>query len=60
MKKTHNDALLEVDWLLQESYKRAVRMMGVTDWSKETSERVHQCEQYQLQIAQLIQKALHS
>lgn len=57
-------ATAEVDWILQESYGRAVRLAGITDWSKFTGRDYRHMtelvEDYQLRIAGLIQKALHS
>lgn len=57
-------ALNEVDWVLQEAYKRAVKLRGVTDWSgfkttQEHNEANQDVERYQLQIAQMILACLH-
>jgi len=51
-------ALMEVDWALQESYKRAVKLRGITDWSCATTDSHTLVEQYQLKITELILKSL--
>jgi hypothetical protein len=59
----NEEALMEVDWVIQESYKRAIKLRGIGDWSdfttvqsKEKAQR--DIEQYQLVIAKLISDTL--
>lgn len=63
MRNPNEEATMEVDWLLQESYKRATKLRGIGDWSdfesveaKDKAER--EVEQYQLEIAKLISSTL--
>lgn len=59
----HKLALRKVQWALQESYPMAVRLRGITDWSKfKTREGFNKAsryvEDYQLRIATMILKEL--
>ena len=56
-----NGLLLEVDFCLQEAYKRAVREMAITDWSKvkNLEETRHRVAMLQVEIAKMIQKTIH-
>ncbi len=52
-------AVRNVQWALQEAYKMAVHMRGITDWSKmpnaETKVKEEKIvEEYQLKIAEMI------
>ena len=57
MTTTHENAVREVNWCFQEAFKIAVKLRGVTDWSDQVSREV---ERYQIEIAKMIQTALHS
>jgi hypothetical protein len=64
MTNINEEALIEVDWILQESYKRANKMRGIGDWSnfksvEERDKAEREVEQYQLDIATLIQRSLY-
>ena len=54
----HNQAIAEVQWLLQESYKMAVKLRGVQDWSQSNDHDETLVESYQLKIAELLHKSL--
>jgi hypothetical protein len=59
----NEEALMEVDWIMQESFKRAVKLRSITDWSDfKTPELLdkatREVEQYQLAIAKLISDVL--
>lgn len=63
MTTTHETAIMEVNWCFQEAFKIAVKLRGVTDWSDQvragpSAER--EVERYQIEIAKMIQTALHS
>lgn len=62
---TPNDkALFQVDWLLEQAYKRAVKLRGVNDWTndfksiEEKQKAEREVEQYQLKIAEMIYKSI--
>ena len=63
-KRTPNEeATIEVDWLLQESYKRAVKLRGIVDWGAlgtgtDRTDAERDVEKYQLEIAKLISDTL--
>ena len=63
-KRTPNEeATIEVDWLLQESYKRAVKLRGIVDWGAlgtgtDRTDAERDVEKYQLIIAKLISDTL--
>jgi len=43
-----------VQWALQESYPMAVKLRGITDWSRASNEDARLVEEYQLKIAELL------
>ncbi len=47
-------AEMEVNWALQQAYKVAVHVAGITDWSKEKPERKHEVEEMQMEIAKML------
>ena len=57
-------AVLNVEWALQEAYKMAVHLRGITDWSlfsEEEQKRENRLvEEYQLKIAEMIITSLFS
>lgn len=58
----HANAVNNVEWALQEAYKMAVHMRGITDWSK-VNDKVEEnklIEDYQLKIAEMIITSLFS
>jgi len=62
-KNINEEAIMEVNWLLQESYKLAVKLRGITDWSAfgtgtDRTDAERDVEKYQLEIAKLISNSL--
>ena len=62
-KTPNEEATMEVDWLLQESYKRAVKLRGIVDWGAlgtgtDRTDAERDVEKYQLEIAKLISNTL--
>ena len=62
-KNINEEAIMEVNWLLQESYKLAVKLRGITDWSAfgtgtDRIDAERDVEKYQLEIAKLISNSL--
>ena len=63
MNTPNEESLMEVDWLLQESYKRAVKLRGIVDWGAlgtgtDRTDAERDVEKYQLEIAKLISDTL--
>jgi len=50
----HEQAKMFIQWALQESYGMAVKVRGITDWSKASQEDQDKVEDYQIRIAELI------
>jgi len=56
----HKEAILQVEWAIQESYKIAVRLRGINDWTNDftSSAKREQAkravDKYQLEIAKMI------
>ncbi len=52
--------ILEVQWALQEAYKMAVKLRGITDWTNDFHENddraiaQREVERYQIEIAKMI------
>jgi len=63
VKQSPENSLKEVQWALAESYKLAVRLRGINDWTndfknpEEKQKAERQVESYQLEIAHLILEA---
>jgi len=62
-KNINEEAIMEVNWLLQESYKLAVKLRGITDWGAlgngtNYKDAERDVEKYQLEIAKLISNSL--
>ena len=53
-------AIQRVQWALQESYKHAVRLRGINDWTNDFNSEVEKAkaerdvEKYQIEIAKMI------
>jgi len=64
METKHAQAIRETQWCLQEAYKEAIRVSGITDWSDhEQEDKVllnRHVEVLQVEIAKMLQTALHS
>jgi len=45
---------IEVNWALQQAFKIAVHVAGITDWSKEKPGRTHEVEEMQMEIAKML------
>ena len=51
-------AVREVEWVLQEAYKIAVRVAGIKDWSEEPPETKQIVNNHQMEIAKMIHQSL--
>lgn len=50
----HEQGKMFIQWALQEAYPMAVKVRGITDWSKASAEDAKLVEDYQIRIAELI------
>lgn len=62
----HEKALMEIEWVLSQAYKKAVKLRGINDWTndfksdEERQKAEREVEQYQLKIAEMIYTSLRN